>query len=62
VAEETHNLAKAIREGKTKRQRLLFDHREANADIDMGDEVAVIEGLRDNDTQLFPWTPSFYRT
>ena len=47
VAEETHNLAKAIREGKTKRQRLLFDHREANADIDMGDEVAVIEGLRD---------------
>jgi phage terminase large subunit-like protein len=47
VAEETHNLAKAIREGKTKRQRLLFDHREANADIDMGDEAAVIEGLRD---------------
>jgi phage terminase large subunit-like protein len=47
VAEETHNLAKAIAEGKTKRQRLLFDHREADADIDMTDEDQVRAGLKD---------------
>lgn len=47
VAEETHELAKAIKEGKTKRQRLLFDHREAHADIDLTDEAAVLEGLRE---------------
>jgi len=47
VAEETHDLAKAIREGKTKRQRLLFDHREADADIDMSDEAEVITGLKE---------------
>jgi len=47
VAEETHELAKAIREGKTKRQRLLFDHREADADIDLTDESQVIEGLKE---------------
>lgn len=47
VAEETHELAKAIKEGKTKRQRLLFDHREADADIDLTDEAAVIAGLRE---------------
>ena len=47
VAEETHDLAKAIREGKTKRQRLLFDHREADADIDLTDEAQVIAGLKE---------------
>jgi hypothetical protein len=41
VAEETHELAKAIREGKTKRQRLLFDHREAPADVDLTNEAEV---------------------
>lgn len=47
VAEETHELAKAIKEGKTKRQRLLFDHREADADIDLTDEAQVLAGLRE---------------
>jgi phage terminase large subunit-like protein len=47
VAEETHNLAKSIVEGKAKKARLLFDHREADADIDMSDEVEVIKGLRE---------------
>jgi len=47
VAEETHELAKAIKEGKTKRQRLLFDHREADPDIDLTDEEAVQAGLRE---------------
>jgi phage terminase large subunit-like protein len=45
VAEETHNLAKAIAEGKTKRQRLLFDHREADPDIDLTNEAEVRAGL-----------------
>jgi hypothetical protein len=47
VAEETHELAKAIVEGKTKKQRLLFDHREADADVDLTDEKQVIAGLRE---------------
>jgi phage terminase large subunit-like protein len=47
VAEETHKLAKAIAEGKTKKARLLFDHREADADINLGDEVEVLAGLRE---------------
>jgi phage terminase large subunit-like protein len=47
VAEESHDLAKAIIEGKTKRQRLLFDHREADADIDLTDEDQVRSGLRE---------------
>jgi phage terminase large subunit-like protein len=45
VAEETHDLAKMITEGKVKRQRLLFDHREADADIDLTDEAQVKAGL-----------------
>ncbi len=47
VAEETHDLARKIAEGKTKRQRLLFDHREANADVDLTDEKQVLAGLRE---------------
>jgi hypothetical protein len=45
VAEETHELAKMIAEGKTKRQRLLFDHREADADVDLTDEAQVRAGI-----------------
>ena len=47
VAEETHDYAKLIREGKAKTQRLLFDHREADADIDLGDEEQVRAGIRE---------------
>ena len=47
VAEETHDLAKLIREGKTKIQRLLFDHREADADIDLSDPEQVRAGIRE---------------
>lgn len=47
VAEETHDLAKSIREGKTKRQRLLFDHREAPADVDLTDEQEVRVALQE---------------
>lgn len=47
VAEETHDLAKLIREGKAKIQRLLFDHREADADIDLSDPEQVRAGIRE---------------
>jgi phage terminase large subunit-like protein len=47
VAESTHELAKKIAEGKTKRQRLLFDHREAPADVDLTDEASVVEALKE---------------
>jgi len=45
VAEETHHAAKAIRENKTKRARLFFDHRSAPADVDMADEAALSAAL-----------------
>ena len=47
VAEETHDLAKLIREGKARIQRTLFDHREADPDIDLADPEAVRDGLRE---------------
>ncbi len=47
VAEDTHDLAKKIVEGKTRRQRLLFDHRQADVDVDMNDEADVRKGLRE---------------
>jgi hypothetical protein len=47
VAEETHKLAKLIFEGKTKRARLLFDHRQADPDTDIFDEASLLAGLRE---------------
>lgn len=47
VAEETHKLAKSIAEGKTKKSRLLFDHREADPDVDLSNEAEVMAGLRE---------------
>jgi len=47
VAEETHKLAKQIREGKTKRARLLFDHREAPPDVDLSNEKELRAALRE---------------
>lgn len=47
VAEETHDLAKKILEGKTKRQRLLFDHRQADPDTDLANEDELRAGLKE---------------
>jgi hypothetical protein len=47
VAEETHKLAEAIRDGKVRRPRLLFDHREGYAVNDLADEQAVKNALRE---------------
>lgn len=47
VAEGTHELAQMIADGKTKRARLLFDHREADPVPDLSDEVKVLAGLRE---------------
>jgi hypothetical protein len=47
VAEESHKLAKLIMAGKTKRSRLLFDHVEAPADVDLTDEKSLLNALRE---------------
>lgn len=47
VAEETHQLAQAIREGKTRRARLLFDHRFGDPDVDLADEPALRAAIAD---------------
>lgn len=47
IGERTHALAQKIAQGKIKRPRLLFDHRQAPDDIDLTDEKAILEGLRE---------------
>lgn len=47
IAEATHSLAKSICEGRTRRSRLLFDHREAPPDVDLADEPALLAALRE---------------
>jgi len=47
IAERTHSLAKAIRSGKARSARLLFDHREAPANVDLADDVALAAALRE---------------
>ncbi|MGW0933649.1 Terminase [Streptomyces sp. NPDC002666] len=47
VAEKTHERAKLIAEGKTRASRLLFDHREAPADVDLADGEAIKAALRE---------------
>lgn len=46
VAEQTHNYAKAIEEGRVKETGLLFSHREAPADTDLADRESLLKGLR----------------
>lgn len=46
VAEKTHDYFKAIVEGRVKERGLLFDHREAPADVDMSDRESLLAGLR----------------
>lgn len=45
IAEASHNLARAIIEGKVKNPRLLFDHRQAAEGIDLEDYDAVKAGV-----------------
>lgn len=47
VAEKTHERAKLIAEGKTRASRLLFDHREAPANVDLANGDAIIAALRE---------------
>lgn len=46
VAEATHAYAQAIVEGRVKERGLLFDHREAPADVDLSDRGSLLAGLR----------------
>jgi hypothetical protein len=47
VAEKTHERAKLIAEGKSRATRLLFDHREAPAKVDLADREELREALRE---------------
>jgi hypothetical protein len=47
VAEKTHERAKAIAEGRSRAARLLFDHREAPADVDLAQRDQLIAALRE---------------
>ncbi|MCD0450778.1 hypothetical protein LO762_16495 [Actinocorallia sp. API 0066] len=47
VAEKTHERARLIAEGKTRATRLLFDHREAPADVDLTDRAQLTAALRE---------------
>ena len=44
VAEETHQYAQAIAQGKVREKGLLFDHKQAD-DIDLTDRDSMLEGL-----------------
>lgn len=46
VAEESANYASNIKAGKTRQDKLLYDHREAPASTDLTDRGSLIEGLR----------------
>lgn len=47
IAERTHTRARAILDGRVRESRLLFDHREAPADVDLADKAVVLEALRE---------------
>lgn len=47
VAEGTHARAKLIAEGKSRATRLLFDHREAPAEVDLTDMAQMVSALRE---------------
>jgi hypothetical protein len=47
VAERLHQRARMIAEGKVRERRLLFDHREAPAEVDMADMDAMVAALRE---------------
>lgn len=47
VAEKTHERARLISEGKTRSSRLLYDHREAPADVDLTDRKQLTAALRE---------------
>jgi len=47
VAEVTHTRAKLIAEGKSRATRLLFDHREAPAEVDLTDLDDMVAALRE---------------
>ncbi|MFA5517219.1 MAG: hypothetical protein WDA20_13115 [Desulfuromonadales bacterium] len=45
IAEQSHELAQSIRDGKVKRSRLYFNHRQAPANVDLADEASLRGGL-----------------
>jgi len=54
IAEETYKLAEAIREGRSRRSRLLFDHRWGDLE-DPSDEAALRAALRESYGDALAW-------
>lgn len=48
VAELSHDLAKDVLEGKVRKQRFLFDHREGFPDVDLADEESLLRSLKES--------------
>ena len=55
VAERTHERAKLIREGRSRARRLLFDHREAPADVDLSHREAIVAALAETYGPAAEW-------
>lgn len=47
VAEKSHELAMELRSHPERARRFLFDHRQASRDLNLEDDAAVLEGLRE---------------
>ena len=47
TAKGTHERAQAMREGRTRERRLLFDHLEASGDVDLTSHAALVAALRE---------------
>lgn len=47
VAEDTHKYAQQIQEGKARRTRLFFDHRQGPDEVDLADEPQLIAALKE---------------
>jgi phage terminase large subunit-like protein len=47
IAERSHARARSILEGRVRESRLLFDHREAPAEVDLTDRASIVAALRE---------------
>lgn len=48
IAQDSHEMAELLQEGKMRRHRFFFDHRQAPADTDLDNEDSLRAGLRES--------------
>lgn len=56
IAEQTHAVARSIQEGKAKIDYVLFDHRQADPNTNLGDIESIKVGLREAYGAAAAWT------